>query len=76
MIRSAIDTFWLDNSIKITPDQEFGLVKKLYFDQLPFFKSYQEVVKRAMLFENNANYRLRYKTGWGFTEERSCIWVG
>ncbi len=68
-ITTAIDTFWLDNSLKITPDEELGLVKRLYFDQLPFFKTYQEVVKRAMLFENNANYRLAYKTGWSFDEK-------
>lgn len=75
-IKSAIDTFWLDNSLKITPDEELGLVKRLYFDQLPFFKSYQEVVKRAMLIENNANYRLGYKTGWGFRENGHAIgWV-
>jgi len=77
VIRSAIDSFWLDNSLKITPDQQLGLVKKLYFDELPgFFKSHQETVKRAMLFENNANYRLGYKTGWGFTEkDHSLGWV-
>lgn len=73
VIRSAIDSFWLDNSIKITPDQQLGIVKKLYFDQLPFFKSYQEMVKRAMLFENNTNYRLGYKTGWGFRENGNAI---
>jgi beta-lactamase class D len=76
IIRSAIDSFWLDNSLKITPDQQLGLVKRLYFDQLPFFKSYQEVVKRAMLFENNTNYRLGYKTGWGFNEKGNNIgWI-
>lgn len=76
VIRSAVDSFWLDNSIKITPDQQVGIIKRLYFDQLPFFKSYQEMVKRAMLFENNANYRLGYKTGWGFTEKNHAIgWV-
>lgn len=76
VIRSPIDSFWLDNSLKITPDQQLGLVKRLYFDQLPFFKSYQEVVKRAMLFEDNANYRLGYKTGWGFSENGHSIgWV-
>src|SRR5688572_28708410 len=37
LIRTAIDSFWIDNSIKITPDQQLGLVKQLYFDQLPFF---------------------------------------
>ena len=75
-IKSAIDTFWLDNSLKIKPDEELGLVKKLYFNQLPFFKTYQETVKRAMLFENNANYRLAYKTGWDFTEKGHALgWV-
>jgi len=67
-IHSPIDTFWLDNTLKITPDEELGLVKMLYFDQLPFFKTYQEKVKRAMLFENTTMYRLAYKTGWGRKE--------
>lgn len=76
VIHSKIDTFWLDNSLKILPDQELGLVKRLYFDQLPFFKTYQEMVKRAMLFENNANYQLAYKTGWGFTETNHALgWI-
>jgi beta-lactamase class D len=75
-IVGPVDSFWLNNSLKITPDEELGLVKRLYFDQLPFFKTYQESVKRAMLFENNANYRLAYKTGWGFRENGHAIgWV-
>ena len=67
-IRTTIDTFWLDNTLKITPDEELGLVKMLYFDQLPFFKSYQEKVKKAMLLESTTMYRLAYKTGWGRKE--------
>lgn len=76
IIRSAIDSFWIDNSLKITPDQQLGLVKQLYFDQLPFFKSYQEMVKRVMLFEDNATYKLSYKTGWGTNEKDNYIgWI-
>ncbi|MBK5269537.1 MAG: class D beta-lactamase [Bacteroidia bacterium] len=76
VIHSKIDTFWLDNSLKILPDQELGLVKRLYFDQLPFFKTHQETVKRAMLFENNTNYQLAYKTGWGSTEQKHALgWI-
>jgi beta-lactamase class D len=75
-IKTSIDSFWLDNSLKISPDEQLGLVKRLYFNQLPFFKSYQETVKKAMLFENNANYRLGYKTGWGFTDNGHALgWV-
>jgi beta-lactamase class D len=75
-ITSSIDSFWLDNSLKIKPDEQLGLVKRLYFNQLPFFKTYQETVKRAMLFENNANYRLGYKTGWGYKENGNSLgWI-
>ncbi|MES1221924.1 MAG: penicillin-binding transpeptidase domain-containing protein, partial [Bacteroidota bacterium] len=75
-ITTAIDKFWLDNSLKITPDEQLGLVKRLYFDQLPFFKSNQETVKRAMLFENNSNYKLSYKTGWGSWNEQTKKHIG
>ena len=75
-IKTAIDTFWLDNSLKIKPDEQLGLVKRLYFDQLPFFKSYQESVKKAMLMEDNANFRFGYKTGWGYRENGHVLgWV-
>jgi beta-lactamase class D len=67
-IHSAIDTFWLDNTLKITADEQLGLMKMLYFSQLPFFKSYQEKVKNAMLIENTTTYRLSFKTGWGKNE--------
>jgi beta-lactamase class D len=75
-IKGPIDSFWLNNTMKIKPDEQLGLVKKLYFNQLPFFKSYQETVKKAMLFRNNSNYRLGYKTGWGFRENGNNIgWI-
>jgi beta-lactamase class D len=74
-ITTRIDSFWLDNSLKITPDEQLGLVKRLYFNQLPFFKLYQEKVKHAMLFENNSNYTLSYKTGWGQYDGKQLGWV-
>ncbi|RYY90485.1 MAG: class D beta-lactamase [Chitinophagaceae bacterium] len=73
---SKVDSFWLDNSLKVRPDEELGLVKRLYFNQLPFFKTNQEIVKRAMLFENTPAYRLAYKTGLGIKENgRELAWV-
>ena len=75
-ITTRIDTFWLDNSLKITPDEEMGLVKRLYFHQLPFFDTYEDIVKRAMLFEDNSNYKLSYKTGWGQNEKgHQLAWI-
>lgn len=75
-ITTKIDTFWLDNSLKLTPDEEMGLVKKLYFGQLPFQKRSQDIVRKVMLQEDNANYKLSYKTGWGFLENgKSLGWI-
>lgn len=73
---SSVDTFWLDNSLKIKPDEQLGLMKKLYFNELPFHKLNQEIVKRAMLWEDNTNYKLSYKTGWGTKENgNSLAWT-
>ncbi len=70
-ISAAIDTFWLDGSLTITPDEQLGLVKRLYFNQLPFHKINMEFVKRAMLMEDKPEYKLAYKTGWsGWDEAR------
>lgn len=75
-ITTTIDSFWLDNSLKITADEQLGLIKKLYFDQLPFNKTTQEIVKNIMIQEKNANYTLAYKTGLGFKENGQALaWV-
>ncbi|MEI9933883.1 MAG: penicillin-binding transpeptidase domain-containing protein [Ferruginibacter sp.] len=42
-IGNRIDSFWLDNSLKISPDEQLGLLNKLYFDQLPFQKEHNKL---------------------------------
>lgn len=72
-INTSIDKFWIDNSLKIKPDEQLGLVKKLYFNQLPFSRTTQDIVRKVMIRETNANYILAYKTGWGFKENGNSI---
>jgi beta-lactamase class D len=48
------------DSLTVTPDEQLGLIKKLYFNQLPFQKRSQEIVKKLLLKENNATYQLAY----------------
>ncbi len=75
-ISGPVDSFWLNNTLKISPDEQLGLMKKLYFDQLPFRKSVQQMVRDVMLQENNTAYKLSYKTGWGFDDDGKAIgWV-
>ncbi|RYF90950.1 MAG: class D beta-lactamase [Chitinophagaceae bacterium] len=75
-IQGAVDSFWLNNQLKISPDEQLGFMKKLYFDQLPFRKTVQLAVREMMLQEDNTLYKLSYKTGWGFDEQKNNIgWV-
>lgn len=75
-LTSQIDTFWLDNSLKITPDEQLGLVMALYFDKLPFQKRTMNIVKGVMVRENNSAYTLAYKTGLGYAPNGNAIgWV-
>jgi beta-lactamase class D len=75
-ISGPIDSFWLNNQLKISPDEQLGLMKRLYFDQLPFRKSVQQNVRELMMQEDNTTYKLSYKTGWGFNEAGDNIgWI-
>lgn len=75
-IGKSIDSFWLNNSLKLTPDEQLGIVKRLFFNQLPFQKRTHEIVKRIMLQESNANYQLSYKTGLTIRENgNQMAWV-
>jgi beta-lactamase class D len=68
--------FWHNNTLKINADEQLGLLKKLYFDQLPFFQRTQAIVRRMMPAENNSSYRLTYKTAQGTKEDGHAIgWV-
>lgn len=75
-IKGPIDSFWLNNTLKISPDEQLGLIKRLYFDKLPFEKRTQQIVRDVMLQEDNTLYKLSYKTGWGFDEnDHSIGWL-
>ncbi len=75
-ISSAVDTFWLDNHLTVSGDEQLGLVKRLYFDQLPFHARPQKIVRRMMLRESNSNYLLSYKTGTGIRKDgHSLTWI-
>jgi beta-lactamase class D len=70
------DLFWQDNHLTITADEQLGLVKRLYFNQLPFFARSQKIVQGMMLRESNSNYQLAYKTGTGIRKDGHALtWI-
>jgi beta-lactamase class D len=74
-ITTKIDTFWMDNSFKVIPDQQLGLMQKLFLKKLPFFQPYQEMLIKAMLMEDNSNYKLSYKVGVANENNGRIGWV-
>lgn len=74
-IGTAIDQFWLNDTLKISADEQVGLMKKLYFDKLPFSQRAQRIVRSIMLQEDSSNYRLYYKTGTSQNDERTLAWL-
>lgn len=72
---SRIDTFWLDNSLQISPDEQLGFVKQLYFNQLPYQKRAQQLVCGMMIREKTPKYILAWKGGWGRTGNKHIGWM-
>ena len=71
----SIDTFWLNNSLQISADEQTGLLKRMYFHELPFAERTQRIVKDMMLQEQTAAYRLYYKTGTATVNGKTLYWV-
>ncbi len=69
-VAGAVDSFWLNHTLKIRPDEQLGLMKMLYFNQLSYLFSNRTMnkVKEAMLAERTDKYALSYKTGYTYTE--------
>ena len=71
----AIDNFWLNNTLQITPDEQVGFLKRMYFYELPFSERSQRIVKTMMLREETSTYKLYYKTGTGNIGDSTIYWV-
>ena len=74
-MEGSIDNFWLNNSLQISPDEEAGFVKRLYFNELPFSERSQRIVKTMMLREQTPDYNLYYKTGTGQVGDTTIYWI-
>ena len=73
-INGGIDVFWLSGDIRITPNQQIDFLKRLYFNELPFSKRNQEIVKKILIVEETPNYTIRAKTGWAARVPRQIGW--
>jgi beta-lactamase class D len=73
-IGERINTFWLDNSLKISPDEQIEFLKNFYFYKLPASKRSIDIVKKIMPCEEYPLAVLKYKTGGG--QKDNGKWIG
>jgi beta-lactamase class D len=64
-----------DGSLTIPADEQLGLIKKLYFNQLPFFQRNQELVRGMMSKVENSNYKLVIKVATVPYKDHVLGWV-
>ncbi|MEM9978135.1 MAG: class D beta-lactamase [Cyanobacteria bacterium P01_D01_bin.2] len=65
----AIDTFWLNGDLRITPQEQIQFLQRLQRNQLPFSEETLATVKDIMIVEQTPDYTIRAKTGWALTAE-------
>jgi beta-lactamase class D len=74
-IGKAVDQFWSNNTILISADEQLGMIKRLYFKQLPFRASVQDELKKLLIVENNAQFQLAYQMGTASDKGKTISWV-
>lgn len=74
VIGNDIDRFWLDNSLKISAEEQISFLKRFYNYKLPFKKEVVDIVKKILPKENYKNSVLSFKTGTGKLENGK--WLG
>jgi beta-lactamase class D len=70
------DAAWINGTLKISADEQVGFIKRLYFNELPFSERSHRIVRSMMVWEDNEQYKLSYKTGTGEVDSNTYIyWI-
>lgn len=73
-IGKDVSKFWIDDSLKISANEQIDFLEKLYKNQLPFDVADQRLIKDLMVNEAGYEWILRAKSGWGATPRKSIGW--
>ncbi|HEX8368231.1 MAG TPA: penicillin-binding transpeptidase domain-containing protein [Pyrinomonadaceae bacterium] len=72
-VSGRVDNFWLDNSLKISADEQVEFLRAFYENRLPVARRSTGIVKDIMVFEKTPLYTLSAKTGGGPIAEGKVI---
>lgn len=69
------DRFWLDNTLKISTDEQLGFIQRLYYGKLPFQSRSQRLVKSLLLLNHTMNYTISYSAGGTNYADKQTDWI-
>jgi beta-lactamase class D len=72
-IGEKIDFFWLDNSLKISANEQINFLLNFYDYKFSFSKSNVDIVKKIIPEEKHKNTLFKFKTGCGEKEDGKYI---
>lgn len=75
LLKPIMDSFWYDGTLKISLDEQLGLIEQLYFGKLPFQERTQRLVKSMMRQQTDSLYSLSYKSGFDRIGRYRQAWV-
>jgi beta-lactamase class D len=73
IIGKEVDRFWLDNSLKISADEQIEFLKRFYNYKLPISRRSIDIVKKILSEEKYNKSILKSKTGTGTKEDKKYI---
>ncbi len=72
----GIDQFWLTGGLRISPEEQVHLLRRLYAGELPLAPQTVAVLRQILLLEEAPGYRLSGKTGTvPVTDTREMAWL-
>jgi beta-lactamase class D len=71
----AIDRFWLDGPIAISPREQVDFLERMRTGKLPVKAAHVATVRRLITLEERPGYRLEGKTGLGSDGDRMVGWL-
>lgn len=75
VIGAYVDSFWVNNTLKISPDEMMGFMQGLFYGKLPFQARTQRLAKALMLKEKNVVYQMSYTDGYFVSGDQKLGWI-
>lgn len=74
-LSGGIDRFWLSGGLRISPDEQVELLRRLRAGTLGFSERAMALVRAVMVMEEAPGYVLRGKTGWAVVDGVDHGWL-